>query len=65
MEGFLVFDHFAKYPKFEEMTVQYIKEGKITYMEDIVKGLENAPSALIGLLEGRNVGKQVVTVSRE
>lgn len=65
MEGFIVFDHFAKYHKFEEMTVQYIKEGKIVYVEDVAEGLENAPSALIGLLEGRNVGKQVVAVTRE
>jgi NADPH-dependent curcumin reductase CurA len=65
MEGFIVFDHFAKYPKFEEMTVQYIKEGKIIYVEDIAEGLENAPSALFGLFEGRNVGKQVVAVSKE
>ncbi|KAJ1696493.1 hypothetical protein LUZ63_005005 [Rhynchospora breviuscula] len=65
MEGFLVFDHFANYYKFEEMAVEYIREGKITYVEDIAEGLENAPSALIGLFEGRNVGKQVVVVSRE
>jgi 2-alkenal reductase (NADP+) len=65
MEGFLISDHLANYPKFEEMMVQYIKEGKITYVEDIAEGLENAPNALIGLFEGRNVGKQVVTVSRQ
>ncbi|KAJ3696810.1 hypothetical protein LUZ61_000515 [Rhynchospora tenuis] len=65
MEGFFVSDHLSSYRKFEEMTVQYIKEDKITYVEDIVEGLKNAPSALIGLFEGRNVGKQVVVVSRE
>ena len=65
MEGYLVSDHIAKYPKFEEMTVQYIKGGKIIYVEDVTEGLENALSALIGLFEGRNVGKQVVVVSKE
>ncbi|KAJ1700050.1 hypothetical protein LUZ63_008562 [Rhynchospora breviuscula] len=65
MEGFIFTDHFASYRKFEEMTVQYIKEGKITYVEDSAEGLENAPSALIGLFEGKNIGKQVVVVSRE
>ncbi|KAJ3696809.1 hypothetical protein LUZ61_000514 [Rhynchospora tenuis] len=65
MEGFIVSDHFANYRKFEEITVQYIKEGKITYVEDIAEGLEKAPSALIGLFEGKNVGKQVVVVSHE
>ncbi|HIA56895.1 MAG TPA: NADP-dependent oxidoreductase, partial [Candidatus Lambdaproteobacteria bacterium] len=33
------------------------------YREDIVEGLENAPEAFIGLLEGRNFGKLVVRVS--
>ncbi|XP_074575392.1 2-alkenal reductase (NADP(+)-dependent)-like [Curcuma longa] len=65
LEGFLVFDHFGSYPEFEEKVVQLIKEEKINYLEDIVEGLENAPAALIGLFEGRNVGKQVVVVSRD
>jgi NADPH-dependent curcumin reductase CurA len=65
MEGFIVSDHYAKYHEFEEMTTQYIKEGKIIYVEDVAEGLENAPSALIKLFEGRNVGKQLVIVSRD
>lgn len=65
MEGFIIGDHFAKYRKFEEITAQHIREGNITYVEDIAEGLENAPSALIGLFEGKNVGKQVLVVSRE
>ncbi|KAI3940701.1 hypothetical protein MKW98_030020 [Papaver atlanticum] len=65
MEGFLVFDHLHDYPKFIEVMKQYITEEKIVYVEDTVEGLENAPAALIGLFTGRNVGKQVVVVSRE
>ncbi|KAI3881203.1 hypothetical protein MKX03_015908 [Papaver bracteatum] len=65
MEGFLVFDHLHVYPKFIEVMKQYITEEKIVYVEDTVQGLENAPAALIGLYTGRNVGKQVVVVSRE
>ena len=34
------------------------------YREDVVEGLENAPSALLGLLAGRNFGKLVVRVDR-
>ncbi|KAH6770423.1 alkenal reductase [Perilla frutescens var. hirtella] len=65
VEGFLVGDYYHLYPKFLEMVLPRIKEGKITYVEDIVEGLESAPSALVGLLSGHNVGKQVVLVSRE
>ncbi|KAI3470315.1 hypothetical protein Pfo_026978 [Paulownia fortunei] len=65
MEGFLVIDYYHLYPKFLEMVLPHIKKGKITYVEDMAEGLESAPSALVGLFSGRNVGKQVVVVARE
>ncbi len=39
------------------------KAGKIKYREDVVHGLEKAPEALIGLLQGRNFGKLLVKVA--
>ncbi|KAE9450404.1 hypothetical protein C3L33_17696, partial [Rhododendron williamsianum] len=65
MEGFMVFDYYPMYPKYLDMVLPLIREGKITYVEDIAEGLENAPKALIGLFSGRNIGKQVVLVARE
>jgi len=65
VEGLLVFDYFGQYLKFEEEMVGFIKEGKISYVEDIVDGLDKAPSALIGLFSGKNIGKQLVAVARE
>ena len=65
IQGFIVSDHYHLYDQFLEKTVPYIKEGKITYVEDVAEGLESAPSALIGLFSGRNVGKQLVVVARE
>lgn len=65
MQGFLVGDYYHLYPKFLDMVLPLIKEGKITYVEDIAEGLESAPAALVGLFSGRNVGKQVVVVARE
>ncbi|KAL0432859.1 UNVERIFIED_CONTAM: 2-alkenal reductase (NADP(+)-dependent) [Sesamum latifolium] len=65
MEGFLVSDYYHLYSKFLDTVLPLLKEGKITYVEDIAEGLERAPSALIGLFSGRNIGKQVVVVSRE
>ncbi|CAA7057723.1 unnamed protein product [Microthlaspi erraticum] len=41
------------------------REGKITCVEDIADGLESAPDALVGLFHGKNVGKQLVKVSRD
>ena len=42
---------------------KWIKEGKIVYKEDIVSGLENAPEAFIGLMNGKNFGKLLIKVS--
>ncbi|XP_028792586.1 2-alkenal reductase (NADP(+)-dependent) isoform X2 [Neltuma alba] len=63
MEGFLVPDHYHLYPKFIEMVIPQIKQGKIVYVEDIAQGLESGPSALVGLFSGRNVGKQLIAVA--
>ncbi|KAK3444316.1 hypothetical protein EUGRSUZ_H01881 [Eucalyptus grandis] len=65
MEGFSVSDFYHLYPKFLEMVLPQIREGKIAYTEDIAEGLENGPAALVGVFSGRNIGKQVVVVSRK
>ncbi len=36
---------------------------KLRYREDVVVGLDNAPDAFIGLLQGKNFGKLLVRVS--
>ncbi|CAN4095644.1 unnamed protein product [Withania somnifera] len=65
MQGFLALDYFPLYQKFVEMVTPHIKEGKVKYVEDIAEGIESAPSALVGLFSGRNVGKQLVCVAHE
>jgi hypothetical protein len=35
-------------------------DGKLKYRETIAQGLESAPEAFLGLLKGRNFGKQLV-----
>ena len=42
---------------------QWVREGRLRYREDVRKGLENAPAAFIGLLEGENFGKLLVRVA--
>lgn len=65
MEGFVVFDYFPQYSKFLDTVLPSIRENKVVYVEDKAEGLEKAPAALVGLFSGRNVGKQVVVVSKE
>jgi NADPH-dependent curcumin reductase CurA len=64
MQGFLVGDYFATYAKnFADDVSKWLKEGKIKTVEYVSEGLESAPKAFIGLLQGHNVGKLVVHVA--
>ena len=49
MKGFVVFDYYNIYPKFWDVMLPCIREGKIVYVEDIAEGLESGPAALVGL----------------
>jgi NADPH-dependent curcumin reductase CurA len=61
MQGFIIFDDYGhRYPEFAKDMGQWLQQGKITFRQDIVDGLENAPQAFIGLLEGKNFGKLIV-----
>ena len=63
IRGFIVTDFAAKHADFLRDVSQWIKEGKIKYREDIAEGLENAPQAFMGMLKGKNFGKQLVRVA--
>jgi len=41
----------------------WVRDGRITYREDLVEGLENAPAAFIAMLQGGNFGKLIVNVA--
>lgn len=62
--GFIVSDFAAQRKDFIQDVAQWIKEGKIKYLEDVVEGLENAPRAFQGLLRGENFGKLVIKVGK-
>ncbi|NOH83854.1 NADP-dependent oxidoreductase [Vibrio genomosp. F6] len=61
MQGFIIFDDYAhRYDEFAQDMMKWLMDGKIQYREHLVEGLENAPEAFMGLLEGKNFGKLVV-----
>lgn len=61
MQGFIIFDDYGhRYDEFYQQMSAWLVQGRIRYREDMVDGLENAPEAFIGLLEGKNFGKVVV-----
>jgi hypothetical protein len=64
MQGFVILDHYAdRYDDFRREMGEWVASGRVKLREDVVDGLENAPAAFVGLLEGRNFGKLVVRVA--
>jgi NADPH-dependent curcumin reductase CurA len=63
MKGFVVyeFDHMQK--EFLADMRQWLKAGKLKYEETVLDGIEQAPAALIGLLQGQNTGKMLVRLA--
>ncbi len=60
--GFIISDHWDRYPEFLREVGPMVGKGEITFLEDVAEGLENAPEAFRGLLRGKNTGKQIVRI---
>ncbi|MCV2353289.1 NADP-dependent oxidoreductase [Paucibacter sp. B2R-40] len=66
MQGFIIFDDYgARWSEFAGAMGAWVQEGKVKVREDIVFGLEHAPEAFIGLLEGKNFGKLIIRLADE
>jgi NADPH-dependent curcumin reductase CurA len=64
LRGFIVSDFAAKQGDFLRDVGEWVRSGRIKYREDVVDGLEQAPAAFLGLLQGKNFGKLLVRVSK-
>jgi NADPH-dependent curcumin reductase CurA len=62
LKGFIVTDHYDRLPQFYADMGKWIAQGKITWKETILDGIENAPKAFIGLFKGENFGKMLVKI---
>jgi len=62
MQGFVIFDH----KDCEEAALrdlgQWVREGKLRYLEEILDGIERAPDAIAGLYRGENQGKRLIKI---
>ncbi len=66
MQGFIIFDDYGpRWSEFADSMGTWVRDDKVKVREDIVFGLEKAPEAFIGLLEGKNFGKLVVQLTHE
>ena len=62
MQGFIVTDYFGQCDRAIADLRAWVEAGKLKVEEDVIDGLDNTPSALIGLLAGKNSGKRMVRV---
>jgi NADPH-dependent curcumin reductase CurA len=62
VNGFIISDHYELRLRFEEEIMPLVEEGRVQVTETVVTGLDRAPDALIGLLNGENIGKMVVAL---
>jgi len=60
VQGFIVTEHLDLWPQALRELGDLVAQRKLLYRETIAQGLENAPEAFLGLLKGRNFGKQLV-----
>ncbi|WP_244813492.1 NADP-dependent oxidoreductase [Caballeronia sp. Lep1P3] len=60
VQGFIVSEHMDVWPRALKELGEGIASGKLKYRESIAQGIENAPQAFLGLLRGKNFGKQLV-----
>jgi NADPH-dependent curcumin reductase CurA len=60
IEGFIVSEHMEAWPVALKELGMLVATGKLKYRETVAEGIESAPEAFLGLLKGRNFGKQLV-----
>ena len=65
IEGFQARQHYDLFPEYTEKMSAWLKSGVVTYKESLLEGLPALPQALLGMLAGGNVGKQLVQLSAD
>jgi len=64
MQGFVIFDHLGDWDSSVAMLADWVREGKLHYIEDVLTGIEACPDALAGLYRGENRGKRIIVLPR-
>jgi len=60
LQGFIVSEHMEVWPEALKELGTLVATGKLKPRESIAQGIESAPGAFLGLLKGKNFGKQLV-----
>lgn len=62
VQGFIIFDHYDRFPDFMAEVAPMLADGRLVAREDVAEGLEAAPAKFLSMLEGGNFGKTLVRV---
>jgi NADPH-dependent curcumin reductase CurA len=65
MEGFVIFDHVARFDAVAQELAVMLEQGKLRVAYDIETGLEQAPRALVDVYAGRNRGKKLIRLRED
>lgn len=63
LSGFVELDYKNVSPEYVNWVMKKLEEKKLIYVEDAIRGLENAASAFVGIFQGHNSGKRIVVVA--
>ena len=63
MEGLVVYDYGVQFNDARVQMAEWVRAGKLSYREEIIDGLEQAPAAFIGLFSGDSFGRRLVRVT--
>ena len=63
VQGFIVSEHMEVWPEALKELGTLVASGKLKYRESVAEGIASAPEAFLGLLKGRNFGKQLVKLA--
>ena len=63
LQGFIVSEHLHLWPAALKELAERVATGQLKYRESVALGLSSAPEAFLGLLKGRNFGKQLVKLA--
>ena len=62
MQGFLLFDYADRFEEARNAMAGWVREGKLTYREEILEGLSEAPGSIARLYASDNAGKLIIRV---
>ena len=63
VRGFIITDHYDRFPAFLNEVSGYIRDGRVKYRESVTEGIENAPQAFLDMLKGGNFGKTLIKMA--